>query len=34
MCHHYWPVEGSTRFSDFEVKQFDFFFILSWNSIG
>ena len=20
MCHHYWPVEGSARFNDFEVK--------------
>ncbi len=20
MCHHYWPVEGSARFQDFEVR--------------
>jgi receptor-type tyrosine-protein phosphatase N len=20
MCHHYWPVEGSARFNDFEVN--------------
>ena len=20
MCHHYWPVEGSARFNDFEVE--------------
>jgi hypothetical protein len=19
MCHHYWPIEGSARFNDFEV---------------
>ena len=25
MCHHYWPVEGSARFNDFEVgKSFSF----------
>ncbi len=21
MCHHYWPVEGSARFNDFEVEK-------------
>jgi protein tyrosine phosphatase len=21
MCHHYWPVEGSERFNDFEVNK-------------
>ena len=21
MCHHYWPVEGSVRFNDFEVRR-------------
>jgi receptor-type tyrosine-protein phosphatase N len=35
MCHHYWPVEGSERFDDFEVKKrtlfsnFNFLFIYS-----
>ena len=26
MCHHYWPVEDSARFDDFEVNE------LSWRS--